>query len=113
MDRIFFEQLELPEARFNLEAGSGSHGEQTGKMLIGIEKTLGKDKPDIVFVEDDTNTVLAEALAAVKLEVRVGRVEAGLRSYDRRMPEEINRILADHCSDLLFAPTEIDRSGCG
>jgi UDP-N-acetylglucosamine 2-epimerase (non-hydrolysing) len=105
MDRVFFEQLELPEAKYNLDVGSGSHGEQTGKILSGIEKVLMKDRPGAVLVQGDTNTVLAGALAASKLHIRVGHVEAGLRSYDRKMPEETNRVLADHCSDYLFAPT--------
>ena len=106
LDRVFFEQLRLPPARYNLEVGSGSHAEQTGKILIGVEKVLREENPGLILIEGDTNSILAGALAAVKLHIRVGHVEAGLRSYDRNMPEEINRILADHCSDFLFAPTE-------
>lgn len=109
MDRVFFEQLGLPESKYNLDVGSGSHSEQTGRMMMGIEKVLLKEEPDIVLVEGDTNTVLAGALSAYKIGVKVGHVEAGLRSYDRRMPEEVNRVLTDHCSDYLFAPTENSR----
>jgi len=106
MDRVFFEQLELPEARYNLDVGSGSHAEQTAKMLLGIERVLLKEKTEIVLVEGDTNSVFSGALTAAKLQIGIGHVEAGLRSYDRTMPEEVNRVLADHMADYLFAPTE-------
>jgi UDP-N-acetylglucosamine 2-epimerase (non-hydrolysing) len=106
MDGVFFEQLQIPEGRYNLKVGSDSQAEQTAKVLIGVEKVLLKESPDIVLVEGDTNSVLAGSLVAVKLHIKVGHIEAGLRSYDRKMPEEINRILVDHCSDFLFAPTK-------
>jgi len=106
MDLQFFEELELPQAKYNLDVGSGSQAVQTAKILTGIEAVLLKEKPKVVLVQGDTNTVMAGALAASKLHIKIGHVEAGLRSYDRSMPEEINRIIADHISDYLYVPTE-------
>ncbi len=107
MDAIFFEELDLPTPNYNLGVSyETTHGAMTGKMIEKIEQTLLNEKPSVVVVQGDTNSALSGALAAVKLQIPVAHVEAGLRSYDRSMPEEINRILVDHVSSHLFAPTK-------
>ncbi|MFA5868762.1 MAG: UDP-N-acetylglucosamine 2-epimerase (non-hydrolyzing) [Candidatus Bathyarchaeia archaeon] len=106
MSREFFNELALPDPVVNLGVGSGSHGWQTGQMLMGLEKAFTELKPDVVLVPGDTNSTLAGALAAVKMHIPVAHVESGARSFDRRMPEEINRVIVDHVSDLLFVVSQ-------
>ena len=106
MDKVFFDELALPKPKHALGVKSASQAKQTARILEGMEEVFQEEKPDVVFVQGDTNTVLGTALAAYKLGVFIGHVEAGLRSFDRRMPEEANRVMTDHISDYLFAPTE-------
>jgi UDP-GlcNAc3NAcA epimerase len=106
MSSIFFKEMDLPDPNHSLGIGGGSHGAMTGRMIESLEKLLLKERPDVVLVMGDTNSTLAGALAAVKMHIPVAHVEAGLRSYNRKMPEEINRVLTDHASDYLFTPCE-------
>lgn len=106
MSASFFRQLNIPQPDVNLNVGSGGHGQQTAEMLVGIERLIQEQQPDWVLVYGDTNSTLAGALAAVKLHVPIAHVEAGLRSFDQTMPEEVNRVLTDHVSTLLFSPTQ-------
>jgi UDP-GlcNAc3NAcA epimerase len=106
MSQVFFDELDIPKPKFNLEISGGSHGAMTGKMLEGIEVILLKERPDYLLIYGDTNSTLAGAICAAKLHIPIAHVEAGLRSFNMRMPEEINRILSDRISSLLFCPSK-------
>src|SRR5699024_1414682 len=109
MSDVFFADLRIPAPDVNLAVGSGSHGRQTGAMLAGMDEVLEEHRPDWTLVYGDTNSTLAGTLSAVKMHLQVAHLEAGLRSFNRRMPEEHNRVLTDHAADLLLAPTEVAR----
>lgn len=106
LSNVFFDELGITEPDYNLDVGSNTHGAQTAEMIDGIETAIQNENPDVVLLYGDTNSTLAGAIAASKLDPLVAHVEAGLRSYNREMPEELNRVLTDHASDLLFAPSE-------
>ncbi len=106
MSQVFFEELEIPHPNYNLNAGSGTHGKQTASMIEGIEEILLKEKPACIILYGDTNSTLAGAVAASKIHIPVVHIEAGLRSFNKSMPEEVNRIMCDHISTLLFSPTK-------
>lgn len=106
MDDIFFKELSIPQPKYNLWIHGWSHGKMTGEMIIELEKIFLDEKPEVVYVQGDTNTVLAWAIATSKLWIKLAHIESWLRSYDKTMPEEINRVLVDHCSDYLFSPTK-------
>jgi UDP-N-acetylglucosamine 2-epimerase (non-hydrolysing) len=118
MSQVFFDELAIPRPIINLEVGSGSHAQQTAAMMIGLEKAFSETKPDIVLVYGDTNSTLAASLVASKMHIPLAHLEAGLRSFNRKMPEELNRIATDHLSDLLLAPSDtaienLEREGLG
>jgi UDP-GlcNAc3NAcA epimerase len=117
MSQVFFDDLDIPKPRYNLDISGGHHGAMTGRMLKAIERVLLEERPDWLLIYGDTNSTLAAALAAAKLHIPIAHVEAGLRSFNRAMPEEINRVMADHVSTLLLCPTEaavqnLSREGC-